>query len=127
MPVSIVSQYNLTAVPFPLAHMHGLKIEGPEVKELEGQTKWSGAMGVPAIGDRVEIKFNSFGRGTVMGYFIEHDYLGLYVKVDKLPEWRVKQDKRNGKRSPESIAANPLNCVMVFGAEIHELNNPIEG
>lgn len=67
---------------------------------------WSGAFPLPAIGTRVEITFNGFGAGEVVGYFREFGYVGVEVKVDKRPDWHIKQC---GDKHP-----NP----MVFGIEI---------
>jgi hypothetical protein len=73
----------------------------------------------PAIGSRVKIVFNEFGPGEVMGYFVEHGFLGLYVKVDKLPAWRVEQDKREaGELGLGASPGNPHRWVMVFGIEV---------
>ena len=70
--------------------------------------KWSGKGPIPAIGDRVHINFNSFGSGTVRGYFVEEEWIGVEVECDQRPEWHVRQ---NGDRHP-----HPL----VFGAELRQ-------
>lgn len=101
-------QYNLTSLPTWVAS------DGTHVENYDGYPRWSGrrqmARGTgfenpPAIGTRVLVNFNGFGLGTVRGYFVEHGWLGLYVHVDKRPDWHVKQNP--GDRDP-----------MVFGVEV---------
>jgi hypothetical protein len=53
--------------------------------------KWSNGKPPPAIGQKVYVRFNAMKTGTVIGYFIEGNYLGLRVKLDNEPEWRKKQ------------------------------------
>lgn len=67
--------------------------------------KWSHANPPPAIGEKVAIQFNGLGSGTVVGYFVEENFLGLRVKLDKNPAWREKQ-----------LKGNPP--ALVFGAEV---------
>ena len=80
---------------------------------------WSGSK-IPALGDRVHVKMNSYGPGTVIGYFVESgerneedgggtfSFLGLHVKVDKPPQWHLKQNKNT-----------PYICV--YGVEVNIL------
>jgi len=80
-------------------------------EENSGDTtvlKWSGKHPIPAIGERVHLNFNEFGNGTVVSYFWEHGYLGVYVKLVKAPAWHNKQ-----------MAGNPRkgHC-MAFGVEV---------
>jgi hypothetical protein len=59
----------------------------------------------PAVGARVDVRINGFGPATVLGYFVEHGFLGVKVKPDVRPPWHVRQ--------------NPSRDVaLVFGAEI---------
>lgn len=53
--------------------------------------KWSNIKDVPKIGDNVRINFNQLGTGIVESYFIEYDWLGICVKLDKIPEWKQKR------------------------------------
>jgi hypothetical protein len=77
---------------------------------VDGNTgHWSNAR-EPKIGDRVRIKFNQFGTGTILATFVEEGWLGVIVKCDKRPQWHIKQ---NGDRHP-----NP----HVFGAEVEFLD-----
>lgn len=71
--------------------------------------KWSNRDFVPEIGERVFIRMNGFGAGTVVAYFTEAGWLGVEVVVDERPEWHVKANK--------DTHPNPL----VFGAEIRPL------
>lgn len=64
---------------------------------------WSGAYAVPAVGERVKVLVNKAGFGKVVGYFVEFGYLGVHVKLDKEPAWRLH---RNGEP------------MMVFGIEV---------
>lgn len=64
---------------------------------------------LPQIGDRVIVTFNGFGPGTVVGFFVESGYVGLEVRVDKRPDWHIRQ---NGDRHPHPLC---------FGAEIELL------
>lgn len=68
--------------------------------------KWSGARQVPAIGERVTITFNELNTGSVIGYLVTDGYLGVWIKLDKNPEWRERQ----GHDGP----------ALVYGAEIKE-------
>ena len=84
----------------------------PEDESPRG-VKWSGAGAVPAIGDRIDVKINGMGAGTVIGYFVEPEpdngWLGVKVTLDKRPDWHIKQC---GPDRP---------WTLVFGAEIAPL------
>jgi hypothetical protein len=84
-------------------HVNGFKYDLQERPEGE----WSGTFD-PEIGNRVEINFNGFGTGMIVSYFCECGYLGVRVKLDKQPDWHVKQGQPP--------------YALVFGAEI----KPIE-
>lgn len=66
---------------------------------------WSGPLPVPASGTKVDIKMNHLGTGTIVGYFVEHGWLGVKVKLDTKAEWYPKGAKFDG-------------FAFVFGAEI---------
>lgn len=72
--------------------------------------KWSvgGFATPPAIGTRVRITFNGLGSGVVESYFVEHNFVGVRVRLDAAPAWHVKQNKGT------IHAGNAL----VFGREI---------
>lgn len=79
-----------------------------DVYEMDGGQvgKWSNSQSEPPkIGSRVKVNFNGFGAGEVSHYFIENGWLGVYVRLDKQPDWHKKQ---NGAAK----------LVMVFGAEL---------
>lgn len=72
--------------------------------------QWSGhlnGMEIPARGEQVFVNMNGFGEGIVRGYFVEHDWLGVYVEPLVPPKWWLEQN-----------AADPCQCCMVFGIEI---------
>lgn len=73
--------------------------------------KWSGDLPIPKIGEKVRINFNKLGSGIVKGYFIEHGYVGVLVKLDNPPEWKKKQHPPGSKYH---------GVAHVFGAEIKE-------
>ncbi len=70
--------------------------------------RWSGSSPPPAIGERVNLFINSFGPATVVSYFVEHGFLGIECKLDKVPDWLERQCERAG------ILPRP----KVFGAEL---------
>jgi hypothetical protein len=57
--------------------------------------KWSNKNSPPAIGSKVFSNMNRLGEGVVEGYFVEHGWLGVLVKLDNPPDWYVKQNKGN--------------------------------
>jgi hypothetical protein len=65
------------------------------------ELKWSGKTAPPAVGDRVYMRINSIGWGTVQGYAESHGYLGLLVKPENPPDWFVRQQKANQKEARE--------------------------
>ena len=59
---------------------------------------------LPRLGERARSKINAYGEGEIVGFFTEHNALGIYLKPDRMPAWHVKQ--------------NPTRpCAMLFGAE----------
>jgi hypothetical protein len=70
--------------------------------------RWSGARDVPEVGERATITFNELGAGTVLGYEVTDGYLGVWIKLDKSPPWRVAQGY--GDDAP----------ALVYGAELQE-------
>ena len=61
----------------------------------------------PEIGARVHIRMNDLGAGTVEAYFIEHGWVGVCVKLDRVPQW--KQDQQDKRRAE---------VALVFATEI---------
>ncbi len=72
---------------------------------VDAEGLWSGKSPLPRIGERVHINFNELGNGTVESYFIEDEWIGVTVRLDRQPEWHRRQ---NGNR--------PI--ALVFGLEI---------
>ena len=79
-----------------------------ECPSVSKGAKWSGGFEVPVIGERLRVKFNQLGAGTVAGYFVAHGYLGLRVDLDQQPEWHARQNP-----------GQPW--AFVFGAEVAPL------
>lgn len=84
----------------------GICVVPPSTEAPQGQTfnaykatgidhdmKWSGKMSLPSIGDRIYMRINSIGYGSVVGYCESHGFVGLLVKPENPPEWYVKQTK----------------------------------
>ncbi len=103
----------ISLVKTEIAKLEGIERELPvftvgEAHELimgcGVQGKWSGALYPPQIGDRVTVNFNGFGIGSAVDYFTQDGWLGIEVKLDKQPDWHIKQ----GGHNP----------IKVFGAEV---------
>lgn len=84
----------------------------PEGKRPEGALPadaalWSGAPAFPeppAVGARVIVR-GGFGASTVVGYYVEHGYLGIALRPDERPEWHLRQ--------------NPdRDVILMFGKEL---------
>ena len=75
---------------------------------MKGKLKSTMGDNPPKIGERIKVTINKLGYGMVVAYYIEHEYVGVEVKLENPPEWYVKQ---NGKGSH----------ALVFGAEIEKL------
>jgi hypothetical protein len=58
--------------------------------------KWGGNNPPPPVGAKVKLYLNDFQGGTVVGYFVEHRWLGVLVKISKPPKWWVRQTKARG-------------------------------
>lgn len=57
-----------------------------------GKILWGGKQEPPAIGSKVCVTMNSLGPGTVRGYFVEYDWLGLLVELHNPPKWWIEQN-----------------------------------
>lgn len=101
-------RYDLPAVPLPTIapeydqDRHITNKPDPTVTLM-----WSGTF-LPAIGDRVFVNMNGLGFGRVVSYFTEHGWLGVTVRLEKDPDWHVKQCR----------GSKWAGCALVFGAEI---------
>lgn len=98
----MANQYGLSDLP------EGIVLRSEENSSDDSVVKWSGSYPIPQIGQSVQINFNQLGTGVVESYFVEHGYCGLIVRLDKEPEWKIRQHKGT---KHEGIA-------MVFGLEI---------
>ena len=58
--------------------------------------QWTGSHGIPRVGDRVMTYLNGLGAGVVTGYFVEHGYLGVKVKLESPPDWYLAQNTTGG-------------------------------
>lgn len=57
-----------------------------------GVTLWGGDKALPPVGTRIQVTMNQLGPGTVRGYFVEYDWLGLLVELHNPPQWWIKQN-----------------------------------
>lgn len=108
----MANQYNLTTLPEYTRIIFNRGIHdaatGKRIPDEQADklVKWSGKHPVPVIGAKVKVELNGLGLGVVVGYFVEHEWLGVEVKLDKPPRSYLK-------RFPDAIA-------MAFGAELEE-------
>lgn len=58
---------------------------------------WTGVGEPPAVGEKVYIRINQLGFGTVTGYAVAEGYLGVLVQVDEAtrPAWSKKSNPEN--------------------------------
>lgn len=86
------SYKRLSTIP---AHVTFLAPANTPTAELPTDYKWSNlTFAVPAIGEIVNVRINRLRASRVVGYFVEHGFLGLLVKPLAPPEWFVKQNGR---------------------------------
>jgi len=105
-------RYHLDALPLPILRPE----RGPEknvhgdlvLKNLGQGYLWSGDGDIPLVGGRVVVRMNGLGAGKVIGYFIEHGWLGVEVKLENAPAWHKQQTK----------GTEHAGKALVFGAEI---------
>ncbi len=72
---------------------------------------WSGKF-VPQIGQRVRVTINRLGPARVVGFFAEHAYLGVQVRLEDPPAWWLAQ------RGAERLC-------HAFGAELEPLEEEV--
>lgn len=92
--------------------------------------KWTGDTNPPKVGDRVFVRMNSIGVGTVLGFFVEEGFLGVYVLPDKIPAyWAGNLDNEYGRKmlaDAKAIGGNHAKwfegSAMVFGMEVGGLS-----
>lgn len=86
------SYRELTEVPlYEVPQYDDPKVATP-ANAAPGKVLWGGKHEPPAIGSKVRVTMNGLGRGTVRGYFVECDWLGLLVELHNPPQWWAKQN-----------------------------------
>lgn len=104
------NHYGLPALPVKDDGSPGFIHTKVEADRKSPAVKWSNKNPVPpAVGDTVTVTMNGIGKGKVLGYFIEHGWLGLHVWPSKPPDWFRKQNK--------GVKFYP-GQALVFGAEV---------
>ncbi len=82
----------MTEVPtYEAARYDDPKVATP-ANAAPGKTLWGGQDAPPAIGSKVHVTMNGLGSGTVRGYFVEYDWLGILVELHNPPAWWTKQN-----------------------------------
>lgn len=75
-------RYNLTEKPANVIRFIPSTVD--DHRNLPTEPKWSNLdRDIPAIGDRVESKSHGKIPGTVIGYFVEHGWAGVHVRLDR--------------------------------------------
>ena len=87
----------------------GVVLVTDENRQDESVTKWSGTMPIPAIGETVVINFNGLGSATVIGYVVEHGWLGLDTELKTIPTWHYRRHPPRTERHGRAFC---------FGVEI---------
>ena len=100
-----VAKYDLPSLP-PFVNF--VLKSGDDCSQKPTEIKWGSLSAPPAIGQRVHINFNGLRDGTVESYFHEHGWLGVCVKIDKIPKWKMKQETNR-------------DCALVFAVEIENI------
>lgn len=104
------AKYDLSALPDFVLYQYDGKTcpEGIKWGVLADNAK--AVLTPPVIGSRVHVAINGMGTGTVESYFVEHNWLGVCVKLDSIPEWkRNQQDKDRAQ------------VALVFGPELRQV------
>ena len=102
--------YDLTEVPEGV-HRPATPAERDDLSVV----KWSADVGeIPKIGARVKIRMSHLGPGTVVGYFVEHGWLGVKVRLDVPPDWHKEQHPGDPH-------------ALVFGAELEQRGRRLAG
>lgn len=58
-----------------------------DLADVPNEYQWTGKMAIPSVGQRVRVRCNGLGNGTVTGYQVDQGYLAVMVSVDHLPEY----------------------------------------
>lgn len=100
------SYKRLSTIP---AHVAFIAPANTPTAELPTAYKWSNlTFPVPAIGALVNVRINRLRASRVVGYFVEHGFLGLLVKPLAPPEWFVKQNGRFSEAHVFGTEVDPL-------------------
>lgn len=70
-------------------------VDGKPVPDPFDKPKWAKDQPPPEIGAEIVATINNCGPAKVVGYFVQHGWLGLRVELLEPPEWFVKQNKGN--------------------------------
>jgi len=73
--------------------------------------RWSDNLPPPSIGAKTRAP-GDLGEGQVVGYFSEHGYLGVLIRLDAPPKWFVEQ---NGATTP----------CHIYGAELRRARRKV--
>ena len=73
--------------------------------------RWSDNLPPPSIGAKTRA-LGDLGEGQVVGYFSEHGYLGVLIRLDAPPKWFVEQ---NGATTP----------CHIYGAELRRARRKV--
>jgi len=99
----------MTELPaYEVARWDDPKVAQPS-NAAPGKVLWGVKQMPPAIGTMVRVTMNGLGQGTVRGYFVECDWLGLLVELHNPPKWWREQNK-----------ADPKRLAHVFGIEFKQ-------
>lgn len=110
-----MNRYRLRKLP---SWQHYVQGTSPSENDPPG---WSGRGSLatpPPVGTPVIVRINGIGPGTVRGYFVEHGFLGVEVRVDDPPAWWRKQ---NGRARIARVFG-----TEIIGASAEELNQDRE-
>jgi len=66
-----------------------------ELKNLTDY-KWSGDYEIPALGEKIKVTMNGLGPATVLGYQVNDGYLGLYLLLDTIKHYLIRQGETTG-------------------------------
>ena len=99
-------KYGLSEYPTGVVEVSLNPVE--DRSQFKGQLKSTFGNNPPQIGERIKVTMNSLGFGKVTAYFIEHEYVGVEVALEKQPDWHIRQRGKGG------------HC-LVFGAEIKRM------
>jgi len=70
----------------------GQRDEKGFLRQAEGKAVWSNENPPPPIGGRVRVRVNGIGMATVTDYFVQDEFLGVKLLVDKWPDLLKQQN-----------------------------------